>query len=215
MKKVLILVLILLTTCVSAQAAVRTPKKLPKEALEGKGYMGSLPVLGTQFRTQEEGKSNPVYENTQDFHSANQVKQVPRDNPAFVNIILKADKTSAYLNDINDLLPVVEKIHGLIEDKGDVQKFNAAVFYYTRCAEHLRDKYDQKPEGNYVSFRKILSLSTHAQTIATLRSEAVQYNSYLAYGGAGALYNQDNLDQQIEYLKYEIEQTIVAIKEAE
>jgi hypothetical protein len=190
-------------------------KRQPAEALDGKGYMGKLPKLSTPFITTEEGTAKPIYESTEDFHSANQVKPAPRDNPAFVNIILKTDRTSPYLNDINGLLPVIEKIYNSIENKEDVQRFNAAVYYFNKNADHLRDKYNKKPESNYTSFRKILELSMHAQTIALLRSEALKYNPYLAYGGGGAIYNTDNINQQIEYLKFEIEETIVAIKEAE
>ncbi len=190
-------------------------KRQPQEMLDGKGYMGKLPELSRQFVPVEDGVAKPVYESTEDFHSANQVKPVPRDNPAFVNIILKTDKTSPYLNDINDIVPLLEKIYSSIENNEDVQRFNAGVFFFNRTAEHLRDKYDQKPESNFASYRKILELSTHAQTVALLRSEALKYNPYLAYGGAGAIYNKDNINQQIEYLKFGIEQTIVAIKEAE
>ena len=48
----------------------------------------------------------------------------------------------------------------------------------------------------------------------TLRAEAEKYRPYLAYTGAGYLYNDNVIDQQLEYLKTEIEDTIVVLKEA-
>ena len=61
----------------------------------------------------------------------------------------------------------------------------------------------------------MLELSSHTQSIANLRAEAEKYRPYLAYTGAGYLYNDNVIDQQLEYLKTEIEQTIVVLKEVE
>ena len=56
--------------------------------------------------------------------------------------------------------------------------------------------------------------SSHSKSIATLREEAEKYKPYLAYTGAGYLYNGNVIDQQLDYLKTEIEETIVIVKEA-
>ena len=54
-----------------------------------KGYVGDLPELGKQFQKEEPSSTKPQYEATKHFNSENEVKPIPRDNPAFVNIILK------------------------------------------------------------------------------------------------------------------------------
>ena len=59
-----------------------------------------------------------------------------------------------------------------------------------------------------------MELCTHTQAVANLRAEAEKYRPYLAYTGAGYLYNDNVINQQLEYLKTEIEDTIVVIKEA-
>ena len=59
-----------------------------------------------------------------------------------------------------------------------------------------------------------MEVSLHSQSVSLLRSEAEKYNPYLAYSGAGNIYNSNNIDQQLEYLKYEIEQAIIVLKEA-
>ena len=43
--------------------------------------------------------------------------------------------------------------------------------------------------------------------------EAEKYKPYLAYTGAGYLYNENVIDQQLDYLKTEIEETIVVLKD--
>ncbi len=36
---------------------------------------------------------------SKNFNSENELKPIPRENPAFVNIILKSEKTTQYVND--------------------------------------------------------------------------------------------------------------------
>ena len=59
-----------------------------------------------------------------------------------------------------------------------------------------------------------MELSLHASTVSQLRSEAERYSPYLAYTGAGKIYNANNINEQLEYLKAEIEQTIAILKDA-
>lgn len=180
----------------------------------GKGYTGTLPDLTKGFATTEPKSTKPVFENSKKFNSADEIKPAPRENPAFVNIILKEDKTSPYLNDINELLPQLENLLLCIENSDSVQKFNAKAFFFYKTVEYLINKYEGKPESSYYSFKKLTELSTHTRSVANLRAEAEKYRPYLAYTGAGYLYNENIIDQQLEYLKNEIENTIVILKEA-
>ncbi len=190
-----------------------TPTEVEVEPA-GNGYVGKLPDLTKGFKTSEPQSTMPVFEKTKDFNSAEEIKPVPRDNPTFVNIILKQDKTSPYLNDINELLPQLENLLLCIENNDNVQRFNAKAFFFNKSVEYLKDKYEGMPESSYISFKKLLELSTHTKSVATLRAEAEKYRPYLAYSGAGYLYNDNIITQQLEYLKTEIEDTIVVLKEA-
>ncbi len=186
-----------------------------KENDSNQGYVGTLPDLGRNYQPVKENKKAPIEARpAKDFNSENEIKPVPRDNPAFVNIILKSDKTSQYVNDINEFIPMLEDIFDLIENNGNVQIFNAKVYYFNKNADYLRDKYLNKPESQFVSYKRLMELSTHARSIALLRSEAEKYNPYLAYGSAGYIYNPNNIQEQLGYLKTEIEQTILILKES-
>ena len=77
------------------------------------------------------------------FNSEKALKPVPRDNPAFVNIILKSDKTSQYINDLNEFIPMLENIVDIIDDEENVQVFNAKVYYFNKSADYFKDKYDK------------------------------------------------------------------------
>jgi len=184
------------------------------DSFSGKGYMGTLPDLTRSFEPVPEKKSTPEMSPVKDFNSENEIKPVPRDNPAFVNIILKSDKTTQYVNDLNEFIPLLENIYDLIDDGGNVQVFNAKVYYFNKSADYFRDKYLNKPESQFVSYKKLLNLSMHAKSIALLRLEAQKYNPYLASGASGYIYNPNNITEQLEYLKTEIEQTILLLKES-
>ena len=114
---------------------------------------------------------------------------------------------------MNELLPQLENMLFCIENNYDVQKFNAKVNFFTQTMQYLQEKYAGKPESSYESFQKLLVLRTHSQSVATLRSEAEKYKPYLAYTGAGYLYNDNVINEQLDYLKTEIEETIVILKE--
>ena len=177
-----------------------------------KGYVGDLPELGKQFQKEEPSSTKPQYEATKHFNSENEVKPIPRDNPAFVNIILKADKETQYIVDVNNLIPTLEKIYDSIENEEDVQKFIATTYFFNKTIEHLREKYQDKPEFYFVSFQKILETDLHVQTVSNLRVEAVKNTPYMAYGADGKIYNSVNIDEQLSYLQKEIEETIAIIK---
>ena len=205
MKKLSLFLLIML---VAGQSAIAGKPIVDKS----KGYVGELPELGKQYQDSEPAQTKPQYEATKNFNSENQVKPAPRDNPAFVNIILKADKTTQYINDINELLPTLEKIYDSIENEEDVQKFVATTYFFNKTIEYLREKYQDKPEFYFVSFQKILETDLHIQTVTNLRVEAVRNTPYMAYGADGKIYNSVNIDEQLAYLQKEIEETIAIIK---
>lgn len=223
MRKIILIFLIMLLSTPTCQAfgwwnKEKKNNNTPQAEIEvepsGSGYRGTLPDLTKGFKTTEPDNAKPVFENSKKFNSSDEIKPVPRDNPAFVNIILKEDKTSPYLNDINELMPQLENLLLCIENSDSVQKFNAKAYFFNKTVEYLINKYNGKPESSYYSFKKLTELSTHTQSVANLRAEAEKYRPYMAYSGAGYLYNENVINQQLEYLKTEIENTIVVLKEA-
>ncbi len=212
MKKSLILILALIFSSTNAFAFFGKNDQIDTE---GKGYLGTLPNLTKEYETSEPAEGTPIFDKTQQFHSANELKPIPRDDPSFVNIILKPDKTSEYITDLNEFILMLEKIYDSIENREDVQKFAAKVYFFNKNADYFRDKYANKPESYFISYQKLLDLSLRANTISNLRTEAEKYKAYLAYSNSGRIYNSENIDQQLEYLKNEIESVIVILKEAE
>ncbi len=209
--KVRVLVFVILFLMLNSINISEAKDKLP---VSGSGYVGTLPDLTRDYQPKSsDNKQSVTPIPSKDFNSENEIKPAPVDDPAFVNIILKKDKTTKYVNDLNEFITLLENIYDLIDDNANVQLFNAKVYYFNKSADYFRDKYLNQPESSYISYKKLLELNTHARSIAQLRLEAQKYNPYLAYGGEGYIYNQNNIQQQLEYLKKEIQQTILVLRE--
>lgn len=213
MKKILILLLILF--CCMPAAFANIFAKKPQTALPGNsGYVGTLPNLKDSSQKSEIEEAKPVFEYQNGFNDPNEIKPAPRNNPAFVNIIMKKDKTSQYINDLNYIISIVENLQTTVEDKDNVQKFNAQSYFLKENVKYFRDKYKNKAEESYISFKKLMQLNTHVQAIAQLRLESEAYSPYVAAEGSGNMFTQNNINNQLDYLLKEIKDTLVVLKEA-
>lgn len=208
MKKILILFLILF--CFMPAVFAKTPKIVIPE---GSGYVGTLPNIEESYPQNETKDSIPEFEYQNGFNDPYAIKPAPRDNASFINIIMKKDKTSQYINDLNYIIPIVENIQTIIESKDDVQKFNAKAYFLKENVEYFRNKYKTKAEGSYISFKKLMQLNTQVQSIAQLRLESEAYSPYLEAQGNGNLFTENNINTQLDYLLTEIKKTLVVLKE--
>jgi len=177
-----------------------------------KGYVGTLPDLTQEYSSGDALVSPPMFDKIQDFHSENKVKPIPKDDPVFVNIILKKDKTSPYVNDIQEFIDMFEQISDSIDEGDNIQTFASKVYYLNINTEYFADKYANKPESNYTSYKQIIKVSEKAKEISKLRSNAEKYKKYLAYTDTGAEYNPNNIDMQLFDLKLSIEKVVNILK---
>ncbi len=213
MKKFLIC-LIVLSFALPSQAFFWHKKdKTLEQELQGKGYAGKLPTIGEPTGKQKTKTAVPVFESQDGFDNPNNLKPVPSDNPSFVNIIQKKDKVSEYISDSNELIPMLEKLVDCIEENESLQLFVTKANVVSMNIDHIIEKYNGQPESNYQSFKKLTEVNRYVKSIATLRREAVVYQRYLAYSESGSIYNPENINQQLEYLKEELNNAILLLKE--
>lgn len=213
MKKIIVILLIIgMVTPAEAAFWNRKNKALEKE-LQGKGYAGNLPNIESKIKGKEETNSAPLFEPKDTFGDKSDLKPVPSDNPAFINIIQKKDKTSQYTTDANEILPMLEKLVDCIEDEESVQLFVTKANLLALNIDNLTQKYKDKPEAYYSSFKKLQEVNRYIQTICELRKEALTYQRYLAYSSSGSIYNPENIAQQLEYLKDELNNAILLLRE--
>ena len=186
-------------------------KALEKE-LQGKGYAGTLPNLGDKIEKTKTKVTTPIFESQDGFNNPSDLKPVPKDNPAFINIIQKKDKTSEFTNDAAEIIPMLEKLVDGIDDNENLQLFITKANLLTLNIDNLTEKYNGKPESYYESFRKLQEVNRYVKSIAALRREAVTYQRYLAYSSSGSIYNPDNINQQLQYLLEELNSAILLLR---
>lgn len=186
-------------------------KALEKE-LQGKGYAGTLPNLGDKIEKTKTKVTTPIFESQDGFNNPSDLKPVPKDNPAFINIIQKKDKTSEFTNDAAEIIPMLEKLVDCIDDNENLQLFITKANLLTLNIDNLTEKYNGKPESYYESFRKLQEVNRYVKSIAALRREAVTYQKYLAYSSSGSIYNPDNINQQLQYLLEELNSAILLLR---
>ena len=213
MKKIIICLMVL-SFALPSQAFFWKKKdpQLEKE-LQGKGYAGTLPNLGDKIERSKTKVTTPIFESQEGFNNPADLKPVPKDNPAFINIIQKKDKTSQYVNDANEIIPMLEKLADCIDDNESLQLFITKANLLTLNIDNLAQKYDGKPESYFESFRKLQEVNRYVKSISTLRREAVTYQRYLAYSSSGSVYNPENIQQQLQYLLEEINSAILLLRE--
>lgn len=215
MKKFL-LCLIALSFTLPSQAWWWDKKDKALEAeLEGKGYAGTLPNLNKNIKPKEEKVTTPIFESQKDFNSPSDLKPVPNDNPAFINIISKKDKTSKYIIDANEIIPLIERLADTIEEESTLQLFVTRANVLTMNLDYLITKYEGQPESYYESFKKLTEINQFVKTISQLRKEAVTYQRYLAYQSTGSIYNPENINQQLQYLLEELNNAVLLLRQAE
>ena len=213
MKKILVLFIIFCFALPSQGAFWHKKDKALEAEMQGKGYAGTLPDLDSKFQKKENKVSTPVFESQKGFNDPKELKPVPKDNPAFIDIISKKDKTSEYVTDANEIIPLMEKLVDCIEDNGNVQLFVTRANVLTMNIDHLATKYEGQPESYYESFKKLLEVNRYTKTLAQLRREAVTYQRYLAYQSSGSIYNPETINQQLQYLLEELNNAILLLKQ--
>ena len=187
-------------------------KALERE-LEGKGYAGTLPNIGDKIEKSKTKVTTPIFESQEGFDNPADLKPVPKDNPAFINIIQKKDKNSQFVDDASEIIPMLEKLVDCIEDNENVQLFVTKANLLSLNIDNLSVKYKGKPESYYESFRKLEDVNRYVKSISLLRKEAITYQRYLAYSESGSIYNPENIAQQLEYLKDELNTAILMLRE--
>ena len=107
---------------------------------------------------------------------------------------------------------MLEKLKACIKSENDIQKFNATISNLIDHIQYMQEKYADKPESAYISYRNLLNLSSEARKVAVLRTQAQVYTKYLPYSTSGAEYKPSNVNAQIVKLAKSIEQSLYVLK---
>ncbi len=178
-----------------------------------RGYMGTLPDVTQRFDRQRSELARPAFSDVETFRDKNELKPVPRDNPAYIDLIVKKHKLSPYTNDINDAIPLVESMIEAINHNLNIQKFVARVNAFNDWMSYFKSKYKDKPEAYYISFQKLVEIDFQSHYLATIKYESRLYNPYLPYSAEGAMYSPKAIQTQTNALLVELKKTLEILKD--
>ena len=203
MKKILTVMLLFITAIVTT----------------GAGYVGTLPNVEAEFeymKKQSSSKASAPYSVKElDKQNESQLRPIPRNNDSYVDIIIKKDKTTKYFNDINDVIIILEKLRKCLNTNGDIQLFNAIVSNFIDNVEYIKQEYKDKPESNYLSYNRIITLSAEARETANFRTQGLAYEKYLPYTSSNNIYTKESLNSKLESLLTNVNETIFILKNLE
>lgn len=208
MRKLLIIfcLLIIFSNRVMAMIDVATGEEI-------KGYKGTLPDVTQRFEPFRTKISKPKYEDKSGFDVPRGFKEAPLDNPDYLDVMIRKERTSAYAVDVKELIRIVETIITSIEKGENEQKFSAKVNSLNNNVDYFRDKYEGRPESYYPSFDSIIEVNAQAKNLLILRSESKLQSPYMPYTGEGAVFSPQNINKQTQYLLEDLKRVLRILKD--
>ncbi len=204
MKKFLILIfaIIFITNSCFAFSWFKKEKEKnqPTEENVYEGYQGALPDIEKEFDSERKTIEVPKMNDFDTNIEKDKLTPIPRDNKMYIDIIIKQDRTSQYVNDINDIIKIIEKIKNSIETSANVQIFNAQVGSLINHVNFMQEEYHEKSESAYDSYLELINYSNHAREVAVLNAQSQVYKKYLPYESEGEAYSPANVRLQMDYL---------------
>lgn len=185
----------------------------------GAGYVGTLPNIEAEFdylRKQSSEKAMTPYTIEQlDKQNEEKLRPIPREDDSYVDIIIKKDKTTKYLHDVNHVILILEKLRRCLNTNQDIQKFNAIVSNLIDNVEYIKAEYADKPESNYLSYNRLQVISQEARDVANFRTQGLASQKYLPYTSSNNVYTKENLEAKLENLLVNVNETIFILKNLE
>jgi hypothetical protein len=149
--------------------------------MSGYGYAGDLPELGKNIKSPEpQGFDNLEVKNTTPQKSKDKL-EFPDAKTFFPRIYsnYNINKYSDYLQDIKQVEPMLIGLKDVIKSsRGDkIQQYNAKVNVLNLYVVNLKEKYNNKPEKSYQSFKQLVMLDKNLTDTVNYRKKTAQYKN--------------------------------------
>lgn len=188
-------------------------------ATSGAGYVGTLPNIDAEFaylrKKVPEKAQSPFSVNELDKQNEQSLKPIPIEDDTYVDIIIKKDKKTQYLKDVIGVIVVLEKLRKCLNTNQNIQMFNAIVSNLIDNVEYIRVEYKDKPEENYLSYARLLYVSSEAREVANFRMQGYTRQKYQPYTSENNMYTKENLDEKLEHLLNNVNETLFILKNLE
>ncbi len=185
----------------------------------GAGYMGTLPDIDAEFsylrKQSSENAMAPYTVEELDKKNEQELRNVPRDNDNYVDIIIKKDKTTQYLKDVNSVILILEKLRRCLNTDQNIQKFNAIVSNLIDNVEYIKQEYKDKPESNYLSYARLIYVSDSARSVANYRMQGARSEKYIPYTSSNNIYTKETTEKKLNDLLNNVNETLFILKNLE
>lgn len=184
---------------------------------ENKGYYGQLPDIYKDFKYKRQisnssSEINAKIPTEEDLEEEN-LKRAPFDDPLFLDNIIKKEKDSQYLKDIQKIKFVFTSLKNCLEEQGDIQKFNGCVNLIDLQTQNLIKKYSNKSESLKESYLEILNTNYYAKVLGNLKFDAKYYSRYIPV--QEGKYSKENIAHEENLLLNRVNRTIFLINKEE
>jgi hypothetical protein len=205
-KKFLTLFLILFLAAVLCAPA---DAKLPRR---GDGYVGTLPDISRFFQYKKTDTTHPEGEIVIGPVLKDFLLDAPLFDDVFLDVIIKKDPNSRYVNDLQPIIRALQKVKRSVERNEDIQRFNATVNVLDLHVSKLQRDYGNKDEGQSESFIELMDVNYRAKLVGNLRFDANYYSRYMAVLEFD--YTKEGLEYHGQLLAEEIDRVIDILRQA-
>ena len=176
------------------------------------GYYGTLPNIDQDFNYKKR-TVNPT--SAQDgivpdeIPNKEDLKEAPTNDSLFLDMIIKKEKASNYVNDIQKTKLALTNLKKCIEEQGDIQRFNGCVNMVELYSKNLETKYKNKSDSLRESYIDILNTNYHAKVLGNLLYDANYYARYIPTNQGK--YSRENIENKKQDLLKRINKTLFLI----
>ena len=189
----------------------KSKKKKTQKEEDTRGYFGTLPDVNRDFsyKRQQETTTKAQDIITEEEINKEGLKPVPQNDTLFIDNIVKKEKSSSYINDVQRTKLALENLKKCIEQQGDIQRFNGCVYLVDMYSKNLENKYKNQSDCLRDSYGHILSTSYRAKLLGNLMYEANYYARYIPT--QQGKYSKDNIEKEKQDLLNKINKTLFLI----
>ena len=148
-----------------------------------KGYYGELPDINSDFEYKKQTLPSAPQIDMEipkdDEFDEDNIKKAPYDDSLFLDMVIKKEPDSQYLNDIQKLKYALENLKKCIEEQGSIQRFNACVNVFELYVQNFKKKYENKSESLKESYIDVLNTNYYAKLLGNLKYDSNYYARYI------------------------------------
>jgi hypothetical protein len=178
--------------------------------LSGSGYVGTLPDIN---KRDDYIKEHPVQKQKNVNYEI--LPLAPKNFPDnYSKSIMTKGKYSEYLKDLDEIIPILEKLRSSIKNNENLQKYNAMAGTLKIYVNYINTKYKDKPESNFETFKEILYVNNQAQFISAHWLESSRNIHYISnFSGFDSIYPDVIKDKSFQELEGRITNLLADLKE--